>query len=168
MEGCKNMFRPMRRFKQQLTEAECEQVLLRNTAGVLAVLGDDDYPYAVPISYYYEKGKLYFHCALTGHKLDALQKHAQCSYCVIDQNEVIPERFTTHFRSVIAFGKAKLLQGDAKKQYLLKLATKFSPNNEEGCLKTVEGALPRVNVLEMTIEHLSGKESNELAQAKVK
>jgi nitroimidazol reductase NimA-like FMN-containing flavoprotein (pyridoxamine 5'-phosphate oxidase superfamily) len=162
------MFRPMRRFKQQLTAAECEQVLLRNTAGVLAVLGDDDYPYAVPISYYYENGKLYFHCALAGHKLDAIQKHAQCSYCVIDKNEIIPERYTTHFRSVIAFGKAKLLQGDAKKQYLLKLAAKFSPHNEAGCLKEVEGALPRVNVIELTIEHLTGKEARELAQAKNK
>lgn len=67
------MFRKMRRKRQQLTEAECIDILMENTSGVLAVCGDNGYPYAVPLSYVYDNGSLYFHCARSGHKLDAIK-----------------------------------------------------------------------------------------------
>ena len=81
------MFRPMRRYKQQISEEECLRILKEQPRGVLSVLGDDDYPYGVPMDHWYrgENGKLYFHCAKTGHKLDAVRRHDKVSYCVHDE-----------------------------------------------------------------------------------
>ena len=77
------MFREMRRKRQALSKEACEQILKDGKTGVLALLGDDDYPYTVPLNYCYENGKLYFHCAKSGHKIDAVKKCAQASFCVI-------------------------------------------------------------------------------------
>ena len=77
-------FRNMRRKCQQLSNEESIAILEKATAGTLALLGDDDYPYAVPISYVYHVGKLYFHSALTGHKVDAIRKCDKASFCVIE------------------------------------------------------------------------------------
>ena len=81
------MFREMRRFKQQISEEECIQILKEQPRGVLSMLGDDDYPYGIPLDHWYceENGRLYFHCAKTGHKLDAIRKHDKVSFCVYDE-----------------------------------------------------------------------------------
>ena len=99
------MFRPMRRGKQLLPPEESIQILEQGTSGVLAVAGDAGYPYAVPLSYVYTDGKLYFHCAKSGHKLDAIRRNSKTSFCVIGQDAVVPLEYTTYFRSVIAFGQ---------------------------------------------------------------
>ena len=99
------MFRPMRRHRQQLSQGDCAAILSRGTSGVLAVAGDGGYPYAVPLSYVYQEGTLFFHCAKAGHKLDALRRCSKASFCVIDQDQVVPPEYTTYFRSVIAFGQ---------------------------------------------------------------
>ena len=108
-------FRVMRRMQQQLSEEESISILRKSTAGTLALLGDNDYPYAVPISYVYADGKLYFHSALSGHKVDAIRKCDKASFCVIEQDEVHPEKFTTFFRSVIAFGRIHIIENEAEK-----------------------------------------------------
>ena len=82
------MFREMRRKRQALSKEECEEILLRATSGVLAVSGDDGYPYAVPLSYVYEEGKLFFHCAKAGHKLDAIFRNEKASFGVVGQDKV--------------------------------------------------------------------------------
>ena len=87
------MFRELRRKKQALSQEECTAVLNRGTSGVLALAGDDDYPYAVPISYVYDGEKLYFHCAKSGHKLDAIRRNAKASFCVIDKDQIVPEEY---------------------------------------------------------------------------
>lgn len=84
------MFRELRRKKQLLPLGESAAVLARGTAGVLALSGDEGYPYAVPISYVYDGEKLYFHCAQSGHKLDAIRRNEKASFCVIDQNQIVP------------------------------------------------------------------------------
>ena len=81
-------FRPMRRHRQQLTDNDCIGILERATAGTLALLGDDGYPYAVPISFVYHEGCIYFHSAVEGHKVDAIRRNEKASFCVIDQDEV--------------------------------------------------------------------------------
>ena len=121
------MFREMRRKRQQLSEKEAAAVLERGTSGVLAVLGDGGYPYAVPLSYVYQDGKIYFHCAGSGHKLDGIRNCDKVSFCVIDQDEVHPEKYTTYFRSVIAFGKARILEEDEKRKTILLLTEKYCP-----------------------------------------
>ena len=119
------MFRPMRRHRQQLSQGDCAAILSRGTSGVLAVAGDGGYPYAVPLSYVYQEGTLFFHCAKAGHKLDALRRCSKASFCVIDQDQVVPPEYTTYFRSVIAFGEvrevtaeARKLEGEARVKYV--------------------------------------------------
>ena len=104
------MFREMRRTKQLMEKRQVEEILQRNTSGTLALLGDDGYPYAVPLSYVYHDGKLYFHSASNGHKIDAVKQYPKASFCIIDQDKIVPEKYTTHYRSVIAFGKVRLLE----------------------------------------------------------
>ena len=99
------------------------------TSGVLAVHGDDDYPYAVPLSFAYEDGKLFFHCAKAGHKLDALERSEKASFCVIAADDVVQSTFTTHFRSAIVFGRAKVVTDDREKRHTLDcLVKKYSPD----------------------------------------
>ena len=85
------MFREMRRKKQALRPEDCARILAQGTSGVLALLGDDGYPYAVPLSYVYHEGRIYFHSAMTGHKLDALRRCPKASFCVVDQDQMVPE-----------------------------------------------------------------------------
>ena len=84
------MFREMRRKKQMLSLEECVAVLDNGTSGVLAVDGDNDYPYAVPLSYVYCDSKIFFHCARSGHKLDAIARNEKVSFCVIEADQVMP------------------------------------------------------------------------------
>ena len=153
----------MRRKKQALPKEECIEVLNRCTSGVLAAAGDDDYPYAVPLSYVYHDNKLYFHCAKSGHKLDAIARHEKVSFCVIDQDQVAPEEYTTYFRSVIAFGKARVLEDEVERRAALEqLAEKYSPDHEEGRLQEIDKQFKQVCMVELTIDQLSGKEAIEL------
>lgn len=84
------MFRDMRRSRQAMSRAECDAVLFRGTSGVLALAGDEGYPYALPISYVYDGARVYFHCAKSGHKLAALRRCPKVSFCVVDQDQVVP------------------------------------------------------------------------------
>ncbi len=161
------MFREMRRKNQILTREESIAVLEKGTAGVLAVAGDDGYPYAVPLSYVYQDSKIYFHCALTGHKLDAIAGNDKVSFCVIDQDQVVAEEYTTYFRSVIAFGRARVLeQADEKRHALEILSAKYSPDDVQGRMKEIDKTLKLVCMVEISIEHLAGKEAKELANRK--
>ena len=115
----------MRRKRQLLSAGESMDILDNGTVGVLALSGDDDYPYAVPVSYVYDNSKIYFHGAKTGHKIDAIRKCSKASFCVIDQDKIIPEEYTTYFRSVIAFGKVRILENeDDIRDAIEKLAVK--------------------------------------------
>lgn len=161
------MFREMRRKKQVLPLEECRNVLERGTAGVLAVEGDGGYPYAVPLSYVYCSSRIFFHCALNGHKIDAITRNNKASFCVIDQDQVVPGEYTTYYRSVIVFGKARILTDEAEKRDALeKLAAKYTPEDEPGRLKEIEELFKQVCMVELEIEHMSGKEAIELVKAK--
>ena len=106
------MFREMRRKRQALPQEGMDAVLQKGTSGVLAVSGDHGYPYAVPLSYVYDGKALYFHCGKAGHKLDGIRRDAKASFCVIDQDQVVPEEYTTYFRSVIVFGQIHEITDD--------------------------------------------------------
>ena len=159
------MFREMRRKKQLLSAEESISILNRMTSGVLAVIGDDNYPYAVPLSYVYNNNKIYFHSAINGHKIDAIVQNNKVSFCVIEQDKIVPEEYTTYFRSVIVFGKACILNNDdSKLEALEKLAEKYSPNNLDGRLQEIEKGFKHVHIIELSIEYLTGKESIELSR----
>ena len=161
------MFREMRRFNQQLTAEECVEILENRTSGVLAVLGDDGYPYAVPLSYAYKDGSLWFHGALTGHKIDAIESCPKVSFCVIDKDDVVPEQLTTVYRSVIAFGKARVLDDERKiAQGARILGEKYLPGMSDRIQSEIAQSMPRLNVIRMDIEHMTGKEGAALTAQK--
>ena len=158
-------FRDMRRKRQQLAEEESIAILQRATAGTLALLGDEGYPYAVPISYVYHEGKLYFHSALTGHKVDAIKKCDKASFCVIELDNVQPEKYTTFYRSVIAFGRIRIVNDEAEKLATARLlGNRYHPNHDESLQKELEGGLARMLMIRFDIEHLTGKEAIELVR----
>lgn len=162
------MFREMRRKKQQLSDAECVEILKNNTSGVLAVCGDDGYPYAVPLSYVYADGALYFHCAKAGHKLDAIRTCDKVSFCIIDQDKVVPEEYTTYFRSLILFGRARILEQEQEIRNAIEaLAVKYHPTDSQPHRDAeIEKSFPAMCMVKIEIEHMTGKEARELAKKK--
>ena len=160
-----NEFRDMRRKRQQLSESESVCILQKATSGTLALLGDNGYPYAVPISYVYHEGKLYFHSALAGHKVDAIRQCDKASFCVIEQDDVQPKKYTTFFRSVIAFGRIHIIEDEAEKLSTARmLGNRYNPNDDESLKKEIESGLSRMLMIRFDIEHLTGKEAIELVK----
>jgi len=149
-------FRNMRRKRQQLSEAESVGILQKATSGTLALLGDNGYPYAVPISYVYHEGKLYFHSALSGHKVDAIRQCDKASFCVIEQDDVQPKKYTTFFRSVIAFGRIHVIEDEAEKLSTARmLGNRYNPNDGESLKNEIESGLSRMLMIRFDIEHLT-------------
>lgn len=160
-----NDYRPMRRIRQQLSQDECIDILCHATSGVLAVIGDGGYPYAVPLSHVYADGKLFFHSALQGHKVDAIRGDSRCSFCVIAQDEVHPENFTTHFKSVIAFGQIHVIDDqDDRMEALRLLGHRHAPHDEAGLKREIDKDFSRVLMLRLDIEHMTGKQAIELVR----
>ncbi len=160
------MFRKMRRRRQELSEDQCIAILNRGTCGVLAVLGDHGYPYAVPLSYIYDNGKIFFHSAKNGHKIDAVTKDNKVSFCVTDKDQIMPVEYTTYFRSVITFGRLRILQDETEKRAAIeKLAVRYAPADSAANRNhTIKQEWDAFCMLEMTIEHMTGKEAIELVK----
>lgn len=162
------MFREMRRNKQLLSQEESVEILENRTAGVLALMGDEGYPYTVPISYVYDEGRIYFHSAKSGHKIDAIRVCDKASFCVVDQDEIVPEKYTTYFRSVIVFGKIRILEDENEKRDAMeKIAVKYYPEdsaaNRDQAIAKEKNALC---LIELSVEHMTGKEAIELKKRK--
>ena len=154
------MFRKMRREKQQLPYDTCQEILMRGTSGVLALQGDNGYPYAIPISYTLVRDEIIFHCAKEGHKIDAIRHCDKASFCVIDQDVVIPEKYTTAYRSVIVFGTIYIVEDDnAKYKAIDMLAEKYRPGFHEERKEEIEKGFPGFSIVKLHIEHMTGKES---------
>ena len=157
------MFREMRRKKQALSEEECIEILINEPRGVLAVLGDDDYPYGIPLDHYYCDGRLYFHCAKTGHKLDAVRKHDKVSYCVMDDGFRKEGDWALNIKSVVVFGRVRVVD-DKENDLKVKIATglcRMFTDDDAYLQKELTHALPRAAFLELTPEHMTGKLVNE-------
>lgn len=161
------MFRSMRRKRQALREEACQRILDRNTSGVLALLGDEGYPYAVPLSYVRAGNTLYFHCAKSGHKIDAMKQYNKASFCVIDRDDVVAEEYTSYFRSVIVFGSVGFVKEEAERRFAIELlAKKYHPKDRlEHRSEAIEKEYSMVCMIKLTIEHMSGKEAIELIKA---
>lgn len=153
------MFREMRRFKQQISTEKCIEMLKKEPRGVLSVLGDEDYPYGMPINFYYDEqdGKIYFHCAKQGHKVDSLNKHDKVSFCIYDQGYQEEGQWPLHINSVIAFGRIKMVEDYEKTvEKSRMLGLKYYPT-AESVEEEIKRDVSRVQLLEMTIEHMTGK-----------
>ena len=157
------MFRKMRRFKQQITNEECIEILKNEPRGVLSVLGDDGYPYGMPMDHWYSEadGKLYFHGAKEGHKIDAIMACDKVSYCVMDKGFRKENDWALNIRSVIVFGRMKIVTDEEKRIEIgTNLCRKFT-DDEAYLQRELEIALPRALFLELTPEHMTGKLVNE-------
>ena len=157
------MFRGMRRFKQQISEEECIRVLREQPRGVLSMIGDGGYPYGIPLDHWYSEkdNRLYFHCAKVGHKIDAITACDRVSYCVMDEGFRRDGEWALNINSVIVFGRIRIVEDEEKKRKICtNLVRKFT-DDEAFLQKELTYAFPRVNCLELTIEHMTGKLVNE-------
>ena len=163
------MFREMRKKQRQLPQEEAAAILREGSSGVLALAGDEGWPYAVPLSYACDREgeRIWFHCARSGHKLDAVRRCEKASFCVIVQDQIVPEEYTTHFRSVIAFGRVRELTDEAERRTAaLALARKYHPgDSEEHRQSYLDRSWASLCLLELRVEHLTGKQARELAEA---
>ena len=161
------MFREMRRKNCVISKKTAEKILREGDYGVLALSGDDGYPYAVPINYAVDGDKIYFHSAKTGHKLDAIKNNDKVSFCVVERHDVVAEEFTTYFTSAIAFGRMKIIEDNAdpdKLRGLELLADKYSSTASPQRRAKELSRLSAVVIPVMTIEHLTGKAARELVK----
>lgn len=148
-----------------LPEDEAKSILSEMTNGVLALRDNSDYPYAVPVSYAYDGKALYIHSAVAGHKIDCMRYNPKISFCVVKQDIIRPEEFTTYFKSVIAYGTAEFITNRADMINALQLlANKYSPgiDSEDEIAKCID----HVAVIKINIESLTGKEAIELTRAR--
>ncbi|WP_366923084.1 pyridoxamine 5'-phosphate oxidase family protein [Metallumcola ferriviriculae] len=161
------MFRDMRRKKQLLSREETIEILKTATSGVLGVAGDDNYPYTVPVSYAFKDGKLFIHTAKQGHKIDSIKRNDKVTFCVIEKDEVVQKTFTTHFRSISIFGRARILADDSERRYALEcLVEKYSPDYIKEGQQEIKKDWDRVCLIEVKIEHMTGKAAIEIVNGK--
>ena len=157
------MFRKMRRFKQQISEEECIELLKNEKRGVLSLIGENGYPYGIPLNHYYNEaeGTLCFHGAKEGHKLDAIKACDKVCYTVFDKGYRKEGEWALNVKSVVVFGRISLVSDEEKaKEICTDLCRKFT-DDEEYLKYELENSFPRVQCLELRIEHMSGKLVNE-------
>ena len=161
------MFKQMRRKKQQLSQEKCLEILQKGTVGTLALAQQGDYPYAVPLNYVYYSGKIYFHCAVSGHKLDIIKNQNKASFCIINKDTIVPEKYTTFFRSVIVFGSMEIVENEDEKMAALKeLAYKYVSDDDAAHLAEINKFWKQTCILSLSIDQLTGKEAIELVEGK--
>ena len=157
------MFRKMRRFKQQISESECKEVLKTETRGVLSVIGDNGFPYGIPLNHYYceSDGKLYFHGAKEGHKIDAINNCNKVCYTVYDKGYRKDGEWALNVKSVVVFGRIGIVtDADKTKEICTELCRKFT-DDEVYLQRELDSSLSHVLCLELTPEHMTGKLVNE-------
>ena len=160
-DSIKMEFRPLRRLKQAASVQECEEILSSAQRGILAIHGENGYPYGLPINYMYMGGKIYFHCAKEGHKIDAIRANDKVCFTVLSEPVNNPGEWWNCFTSVICFGRISEVTEEQEKDRLLRLiGAKYFPAGydiEKDMAKNARNAL----ILEITIDHMSGKHVRE-------
>lgn len=158
------MFRPLRRTKRAISDEAAKDLLLKERRGIFAVNGDDGYPYALPVNYYYdpETNKIYFHGARVGHKIDALKKSDKVCFTVYGNERIEADcAWAPYVQSVIAFGRCGLISDAGETETRVRtLAGKYYPSKEE-IEAEIRKDIAAVQLYEITIEHLTGKEIRE-------
>lgn len=189
------MYTKMRRSRQELDEQDTHAIMEHGTAGVLALSGCDatgGFAYGIPLSYVYLDdaawgrtlgtdglspwlpsadepvvGRIFFHGARSGTKLDAIAADGRASFTVIDQDLIVPEEYTTYFRSAMAFGYARMMEHDTERLRALEaLAEKYSPKLPEGRAAEIADQFAKTAMIELAVVRLSGKEAIELTRAR--
>ena len=157
------MFRPIRKKKNEINTEEAKAILHHARRGVLAVHGDEGYPYAIPVNFLYDdqEQRIYFHGAHAGHKVDALRACDKVCFTVLSDEIIRGEPWAPYMQSVVVFGRCRLLKSGPEALALVKrLAMKYYPD-ERLADEEIAASGKAVQVYEITIEHLSGKEVQE-------
>lgn len=151
----------MRRIRQQLPEEECRSILENGYRGFLSVIGDGGYPYSVPINFVYSDGHLWFHCAVEGHKLDAIKSCDKACFTIISEPVKEPGDWWFHVKSVICFGRVRIVEDEAARmERLRQLGMKYFPEEYDINADLVKNG-PHAAVLDFTVEHMTGKRVRE-------
>ena len=158
-ERGKDMFREMLRKKQQLTQEECLAILKKEPRGVLSVLGDDGYPYGMPMNHFYceQDGKLYFHGAKSGHKIDAMKRHDKASFCVYDQGARREDEWFLRIRSVIVYGRIEFIEDRAKTYEISRLLSYKFTSDKAYIEEEIRRSGPGTLLFALVPEHMTGK-----------
>ena len=152
------MFREMRLKDQQLDATEANEIMNSCTNGVLSINGDTGYPYGVPVSYAYADGRIYFHCAREGYKVDLLKKDPHVSFTVVAQDDIIPEDFNTLYISAIAFGRARLVDDPEEMRKIHGyIIDKYSKGHEESGGRYLDSSISEIYMVEITVDHITAK-----------
>lgn len=151
------MFRELRRKDREISEAEAMEILNGNEYGVLSTVGEDGYPYGIPVNYIVENGAVYFHCAVAGHKLENIVFNSRVSFCVVGKTKIIPEKFTTKYESVVIFGTAMEAEGEERQDAFMGIVDKFSKDFAEKGQEHIMAAGSRAKIIKIKIEHIQGK-----------
>jgi nitroimidazol reductase NimA-like FMN-containing flavoprotein (pyridoxamine 5'-phosphate oxidase superfamily) len=152
-----DVMRPVRRTDREISTEAATELLERGEYGVLSSVGPDAQPYGVPLSYAYRDGRIYFHCALSGHKLDNLQDNPKVSFCVVGATQVLPEKFSTNYESAIAFGTAAEVRGIEREQAYLLLLQKYCPELLTEGRRYLEQKGDLTRVYRIDVSQVSGK-----------
>lgn len=155
------MFRKMRRAERELPEGQAKKILKNGSYGVLALAGDGGYLYTVPLNYVYDGERIYFHCAAEGHKIDAIARDNKCSFCVVENGGVIEDRFTTKYRSVIAFGKIYEETDEKCRENVFRLMMQSLTPSVTNEKREEMSHCQKARILAMDIGYLSGKGANQ-------
>lgn len=152
----------MRRIRQLLPTEDAIKVLNEMSNGVLSLVDTDGEPYGVPISYVFDgDSSIYFHSAVTGHKINCIEAESRCSFCVIAEDTIVPEKFTTYFRSVIVKGHIHIVTDPEETiKGLRLLCEKYSPGIDAA--DEIARCLNRVKILRLDFTEITGKQAIEL------
>jgi len=152
------MFREIRRRDRALPEAEAREILGKAEWGVLSTLGEDGWPYGVPVHHVVVKDRIYIHCAREGHKLENLSFEARVSYCVVTNSELRPAELSTDFESAILFGRAEVVTDEVERRLALEaLLARFAPRHPEEGAESMRRHFAHTAVLRVTPERITGK-----------
>ncbi|WP_160690642.1 pyridoxamine 5'-phosphate oxidase family protein [Clostridium sp. C2-6-12] len=151
------MFKEMRRKDRELEKEEFMELLIRGEYGILSTIGENGYPYGVPVNYVYMDNAIYFHSAVEGQKLYNIKNDDKVSFCVVGETCVLPEQFSTKYESVIIFGKANEIFEEEKNASLLEIINKYSKEHLEKGKQYIKNSNENVKVIKINIEHVTGK-----------
>jgi uncharacterized protein len=147
----------MRRVDRALSEEEAKAILTGGEYGILSTASQEGQPYGVPLSYSYAGVSIYFHCALEGRLIDNVRENDKVSFCVVGKTQVLPEKFSTKYESVIVIGRVSEVRGDEKQNGLLELVKKYSGGFIKEGLQYIENDGGKTKVYKITIESMTGK-----------
>ena len=157
------MFRKMRRVKNELPEEAAQALLQNEKIGIFAVNGDDGYPFAVPVNYLYDReaGKIFFHGAKAGHKVEALQKSDKVCFTVYGNRQFDEGDWAPRLQSTVVFGRCRILNEEPQKQEKLRALAKDYYPSQELIEEEIAKAGREARIYEITIEHMTGKQIRE-------